>query len=127
MKNASEPLLDRVRAWKRDSEELAEIRKEMDQTISPQMQQAFDDLARQDCRRAASRLGRLFDWTSGEDKLAGEILFMELRRREVTATREVGGGPLCPETNDIGAPCTLPVGHAGPHFREGHIPWTVRP
>jgi hypothetical protein len=75
-------LIARVRGLHADSEELAEIRKEMDQTVSPQIQQAFDDLARQDCQRGAQRLARVFDWTPTEAKLAGEILFMELWNRE---------------------------------------------
>jgi len=88
-------VLERVRAWKRDSEELVEIRKEADQEVGDVLAQAFADLARQDCRRAADRLAGCFDWSKAETALAAEVIFSEVRglsRPPASSDRQVATG-----------------------------------
>lgn len=130
--SAGRALLALVEKWRSDSEELAEIRKDEEAPISPEMDQAFADLARQDCRRAATRLGKLFDWNKAEALLAGEILFMELRSRErpsgapqVSVAGAIDGGRIvgtCPTSHSALGQCERGAGHLGHHIAKG-VAW----
>lgn len=156
-----EPLVNavtQVKTWKAKAEALDAIRqvgKDDDPDLSPAFERAFEqasvDLLRQDCRRAAVRLAGLFDWSPTEAKLAGEILFMELRRREVTthaekpdfmtATKETAPGlpPAirqfadsvrgalgvvgpCPASSSVHGKCERSYGHGGFHITQG-VAW----
>ena len=82
---AQAEVLEKIAAWKRDSEELAAIRAEEKadsedaKAFGAALARGIQDLVRQDCRRAAARLRASFDWSKAETALAAEVIFGEVR------------------------------------------------